>query len=118
VLHTPLGITQNLILPVGVNTTTSALKTSRLISGSDEECECWMHVLNLIIEHAMGIRVRTKNHKVVDEFPEAEIVRNAAKQLAIFIKANREEYKHYNKGAAVNICLPGDTRVTGNISMF
>ena len=66
----------------------------------------------------MGIRVRTKNHKVVDEFPNAEKVRKAAKQLAIFVKANREEYKSYNKGAVVNIVLPGDTRVAGNISMF
>jgi hypothetical protein len=67
------------------------------IAGSDEECECWMHVLNLIIEHAMGIRVRTKNHEVVDEFPKAEKIGKAAKKLAIFIKANREEYKNYNK---------------------
>jgi hypothetical protein len=57
VLHSRLGIMQNLILPVGVDTTTSALKTSRLISGSDEECEGWIHVLNLIIEYAMGIWV-------------------------------------------------------------
>ena len=40
VLFSRLGITQNLILPVGVDTTTSALKTSRLISGLDDECEC------------------------------------------------------------------------------
>jgi hypothetical protein len=57
VLHSRLGIMQNRILPVGVEATTSALKTSRLISGSDEECEGWIHVLNLIIEYAMGIWV-------------------------------------------------------------
>ncbi len=57
VFNSRLGIMHNLILPVGVDTTTSALKTSRLISGSDEECEGWIHVLNLIIEYAMGIWV-------------------------------------------------------------
>jgi hypothetical protein len=47
------------------------------------------HVLNLIIEPGMGIRIRTRNKKVVDQFPEAEIVPKKAKQLALFVKAER-----------------------------
>jgi hypothetical protein len=87
VLDSWLGIKQSLILPVGEDTMSSALKTSPLIAGSDEQCKCWMHVLNLIIEHGMGIRIKTKNKAVVDKFPEAEIVRKKAKQLALFVKA-------------------------------
>ena len=58
-----------------VNDTTSAtLAASKLITAKGEQGTCIMHKTNLVIEHACGIKTRSKGGDVCDEFPECEKV--------------------------------------------
>ena len=58
-----------------VNDTTSAtLAASKLITAKGEQGTCIMHKTNLVIEHACGIKTRSKGGDVCNEFPECEKV--------------------------------------------
>jgi len=58
------------------DTTNTALKVGRLLTG--ENGGCAMHEVQLLLEHAMGTRKRSANTIVTDSFPEAQAIRKKA----------------------------------------
>jgi hypothetical protein len=61
----------------GINDNATAAKyVGRLISGGriplDSTSTCIMHSGNLVLEHALGTKIRTKNRQIVDSFKEGK----------------------------------------------
>lgn len=86
-----------------------------------------MHTQELVVNHAFGIRTRTLNKIVVDEFEPGMRCREKVKKLLSFImnrkaKGRFREYQTLlkaNCGIAGNVLeLPNDTRVAGTYRMF
>ena len=133
-LNKRLGVEKEDVYRSVNDTTNSAMATGRkLVSDTEEgekDAKCKMHVLDLIMEHALGQITRTKNYKVVDSFPECLEVITKAKKLVdwLYSKKNKARFKRFidlviarkvNDGNAPRkISLPGDTRVAGISTFF
>jgi hypothetical protein len=106
------------------DTTNVAVKVGKLLSGSKGTCN--MHTLQLIIEHSTGKRTRKHNTKIIDEFPECEEVRKAAKAGASYMTSKKKKsvWKAYAKQMKelgrhfIKIFVPNDTRAAGVVLMY
>ena len=124
------GINQEDILR-GVNDTTgSAVSTGRILCnnrGPQITRTCWMHVVELVIKHATGIVKRTKNKKIVDEFPAAEEIRTLVVGFVRYVwdKNARHRLKDYSEHCRgmfgyepFKLDVPNKTRVGGVYKMY
>lgn len=86
-----------------------------------------MHSQELVINHAFGIRTRTKNGVVIDCFQAGKHIRDKVKLLVSYImnKKAKSRFREYctfcsdncgTKGLVLE--LPNDTRVAGTYRMF
>lgn len=96
-----------------------AIKVTKILSG--DRGECIMHIIDLMIEHGLGITTRSVNTVVVDEFPEGEEVRalvtdtvntltdkRAPKRMKLFKKSNQDASRK-----VIAIPKPNATRIGG-----
>ena len=106
------------------DTTNSSVATGRILTGRNGSCS--MHVSSLLIEHAIGKRVRTRNRKVVDSFDKHETLRKKHQACVKYIwskraKARRKMYIARNEAASlstIRVQLDNDTRVAGTHRLF
>jgi hypothetical protein len=118
------GITKNDIFATVNDTTNASVATGRLLAG--ENGDCTMHVANLVCDHAMGKRTRSKNKQIVDSFPECESVREKVIKSIKYIfckraKSRSDAYKKRNElfgMHTIRIGLPNDTRISGTELMY
>lgn len=99
----PFGIEASDIFLTMSDTASTALKTGREIleAGCDEigatasnrsdPGECGMHVLNLIVDHASGKKIRTKKKVIVDEFVAGATLREAQIKILSHINSKRQK---------------------------
>ena len=80
---------------------------------------CVMHVANLVMEHALGLKVHSRKKVIVDEFAAGVALVKKLKGVVNYIwnllaPGRAAAYSDRNKPNKVfNIELPGDTRVSG-----
>ncbi|KAI2512772.1 hypothetical protein MHU86_1560 [Fragilaria crotonensis] len=106
------------------DTTNSSVATGRILTGQNGSCS--MHVSSLLIEHAIGKRVRTKNRQIVDSFDKHETLRKKHQACVKYIwskraKARRKMYIARNEAASlstIRVQLDNDTRVAGTHRLF
>ena len=86
-----------------------------------------MHTQELVLQHALGIRRRTKNGKECDAFPPGKNLKDKVKKLVALImnKHDKNRFKRYQDYCKKNINIdvrklvnPNDTRVSGIYHMF
>ena len=119
-----IGVAKEDIFRCVNDTTNVAVKVGVLISGKKGTCN--MHTVQLILEHATGRRTRSKKKQVIDDFPECDDVRKAAKESASYLmnKKAKHIYKKYVKfmqelsRRSVKLSLPNDTRAAGVVLMY
>jgi hypothetical protein len=105
--------------------------TGRLVSegrvAENHGTTCIMHTQELVLQHALGIRTRTKNKKIIDEFPDGKLLTKNFKKLCAYImnKHDKNRFLNYNdycktvlKMDARKLVTPNDTRVSGIYFMF
>ena len=109
------GVHRGSLLGAGVDTTTSALATSRALTASEYEDRCVMHVASLVFGHAAGLRERTVNKKVVDEFTVCMRLLKKAVALARYINDNYKKHAAVNGNKVLKLVVPGDTRIFGHL---
>ena len=116
----------------GINdTTNSALLTGRLISEhrvpENQTTTCHMHTQELVLQHALGIRQRTRMGEPYDKFEEGKKLTKKVKTLVGFImnKQDKNRFKNYQdyckqitKQEVPKLVLPNDTRVSGIFFMY
>jgi hypothetical protein len=116
----------------GVNdTTSSAVKTGVMLAGGRAPATpgttCHMHAQELVMQHALGLRQRTKNKEVIDSFEEGRLLCKKVKILSAFLMNKRaknrfQKYKQYikdNMNVDVNrIVIPNETRMSGVYYMY
>jgi hypothetical protein len=118
------GITKPDLFRAVNDTTNSALMVGRLLTGTNGTCV--MHETELIMEHALGMKVRTDNHVVVDSFTDCEDLRKSAKDAVSFLmdKKAKSRFPKYVRAMAgqgrkaLRIPLPNATRVAGTHKMI
>lgn len=101
------------------DTTAAALKTGRLLAGYNGTCV--IHEVQLVMQHAIGIKNRTVDHVVVDEFDACEAIRKEIRNSASYLmeKKSKKLYAHYvefcqsKSLTSIKINLPNSTRVLG-----
>lgn len=125
------GITQDDVFR-GINdTTNSALRTGITIAGGRvpkvKGTTCYMHAQELVVQHALGLRQRSVNKKIVDEFAVGKALKDKVKILVskIMDKRNKQRFiwysdyvKKYLKMDVRKLELPNDTRVSGVFLMY
>jgi hypothetical protein len=105
VLFDRVGISFDEVANCMTDTTNSAQKTSRLVTGKDTADKCNMHVWNLVLGHTTGLKKRSgEAYKFV---------------YALYLKGHRlsmklngnwsKEHLVANGGSAGKQCLPGET---------
>jgi hypothetical protein len=86
-----------------------------------------MHSGNLVLEHALGTKIRTKNRQVVDSFKEGkEICKRIYSNFSwIMDKRNKHRFERFNVVSndiyqcnALKLVLPNETRVSGKYYMI
>lgn len=116
----------------GINdTTNSALLTGRLISElrapENQTTTCHMHTQELVLQHALGIRQRTRNGNAWDKFLEGKALTKKVKKLVAYIMNKQDKnrflnYQDYCKKIITTtvrkLVNPNDTRVSGIFFMF
>lgn len=116
----------------GVNdTTNSALLTGRLIAENrvpdNQGTTCHMHTQELVLQHAVGIRERTRNKEAFDDFKQGLELTTKVKKLCKYMmnKHHKNRYKDYQeycervvKTKVRKLVVPNDTRVSGIFFMF
>jgi hypothetical protein len=125
------GITLNDVLR-GINdTTNSALLTGLLLAEGRAPAirgtTCQMHAQELVVQHALGLRKRTKNGDDVDTFEPGRLLAKKVRVLVSKIMDKRSknkftkyiEYCSKDLTTEVNrLITPNDTRVSGIFLMF
>jgi hypothetical protein len=125
------GITKQDIFR-GINdTTNSALLTGKLIADGRTPVirgtTCHMHAQELVVQHALGLRDRTRMQQTIDAFPEGKALKEKVKILvsAIMNKHNKKRYIQYHDYIRLNLkqevrklYIPNDTRVSGIFYMY
>lgn len=88
---------------------------------------CQMHAQELVVQHALGIRKRSKNNKIIDEFQHG---RDLVKKVHVLVSKIMDrraknkfskyiEYCSNDLTTEVNrLIIPNDTRVSGVFLMF
>jgi hypothetical protein len=131
VLSCRFGITPHDIFR-GVNdTTNSALLTGRLIAENrvpeNQTTTCHMHTQELVLQHALGIRERTRMGEPWDTFPEGKALVKKVKKLVGYVmkKQDKNRFQNYHdyckktwQISARKLVNPNDTRVSGIYFMF
>jgi hypothetical protein len=105
--------------------------TGRLVAGGrvaeNQGTTCHMHTQELVLQHGLGIRTRTRNKQPIDEFLQGKALTKKFKKLSTFImnKQDKNRFLNYsdycktNLGADVRkLVVPNDTRVSGIFFMF
>jgi hypothetical protein len=77
------GITKKDKFWVVNDTTNAALMTGRLLAG--ENGTCVMHEIDLVMEHSLGMKQRTRNQNVVDHFDDCEAFRKKEKKVLSYL---------------------------------
>jgi hypothetical protein len=125
------GITLNDVLR-GINdTTNSALLTGLLLAEGRAPAirgtTCQMHAQELVVQHALGIRKRTKNGDDVDTFEPGRLLAKKVRILVskIMDKRSKNKFTKYIEYCSkelttkVNrLIIPNDTRVSGIFLML
>jgi len=114
------GIKKSYIYKAVNDTTNTALKVGRLLTGGDQGT-CSMHTIQLAMVHATGRVTRTIDGAIADEFPECEALRKKALLASggIFDKKNKGKAKKYFElmqscsRVAIKIQQPNSTRAGG-----
>ena len=104
------------------DTTNSALKVGRLLTGGDEGT-CAMHQTQLVIDHATGRKTRKRAGKIVDENPACESLRKKAEKATqcLMNAKSKGRFLGYRKmmesraRTGLRILLPNSTRAAGVI---
>jgi hypothetical protein len=116
----------------GINdTTSSALATGKMISGGRTPAikgtTCNMHQQELVVQHALGLRGRTKNKQIVDSFDKGKNLRDKCKVFVSKLMNKKtknlfKKYQTYCKDvlhcATNRLEIPNDTRVSGVFRMY
>jgi hypothetical protein len=116
----------------GINDTTNSAKlTGTLISeGRTPEnagTTCHMHTQELVLQHALGIRRRTRKGLPWDQFPPGHDLKVKVKKLCMLImnKHDKNRFKKYVDYCKTflnvdvrKLVVPNDTRVSGIFHMF
>jgi hAT family C-terminal dimerisation region len=119
-----VGITLDDVLSSVNDTTNSAVKTGRLLAGTDGDCK--MHVSSLMVEHAIGKRTRKQNGEIVDSFPVHERLRVKHRAVVVYLFGGKSKGRYYayqdrcnrlGKGT-IRVSLDNDTRVAGTQRLF
>ena len=113
------GIGKDDIYRAANDTTNSAVKVGRLLSGENGTCS--MHQVQLIITHATGRVTRKKNNKIVDSFVECERIRKTSEDCANWImnRKSKGRYSDYCKNmtekgrSSRKLIIPNSTRAAG-----
>lgn len=113
------GIGKDDIYRAANDTTNSAVKVGRLLSGENGTCS--MHQVQLIITHATGRVTRKKNNKIVDSFEECERIRKTSEDCANWImnRKSKGRYSDYCKNMTEKgrsprkLIIPNSTRAAG-----
>lgn len=105
--------------------------TGRLISGNrqpENSCTtCHMHTQELVLQHALGIRRRTRMGEPWDQFKPGHDLKVNVKKLCQLImnKHDKNRFKKYSDYCKANLnvdvrklVIPNDTRVSGIFHMF
>lgn len=88
---------------------------------------CHMHAQELVVQHALGIRDRTRMRIPIDQYPEGKSLKEKVKKLlsVIMDKHNKQRFKQYHDYCKMNMTidvnklyLPNDTRVSGIFYMY
>lgn len=124
------GITSGMVFR-GVNDTTNATKKAGRDICQNRQPEghnsCAMHTQELVLKHAIGLRTRSENTVIVDQFPEGlhlvtKIRKIHAKIMDKKKKHRYVEYQNHNweflASESVKLIIPNDTRVSGNHAML
>ena len=86
-----------------------------------------MHTQELVLQHALGIRRRTKMGRTLDDFPPGHDLKTKVKKLCQLImnKHDKNRFKKYSDYCKINLnvdvrklVVPNDTRVSGIYHMF
>lgn len=127
------GITsQDVFWGINDTNTNSALLTGRLIADGrtpdNATTTCHMHTQELVLQHALGIRKRSRLGEVYCSFPPGHDLKVKVKKLTQLIMNKHDKnrflkYKDYCKKylSASSVCklvVPNDTRVSGIFHMF
>ena len=101
--------------------TASAVLAGKYITSSSAVGKCDMHKAELVLKHATGLVVRTKNKEIIDDNKSFVELYTEFKKFAAWLmskKANhrfdnvREDMERMNQ-SVVQIPLPNETRVSG-----
>ncbi len=88
---------------------------------------CYMHSHELVVVHALGLRTRSRNKVITDEFEVGKMLRDKVKILLSLImnKKCKKRYQNYKRYCMDNLqcettkfIIPNDTRMSGVCNMF
>ena len=114
------------------DTTNSAVAAGRKIvadSEKKEDATCRMHIIDLVMEHALGLATRSRSGVVVDSFVACCSLIKKAKNFLHWLsgKKNKQRFARFvtlvksNLSSGIDPCkpaTPGDTRVSSTYLMF
>jgi hypothetical protein len=121
-LQERIGITQEDIFSAINDTSNSAVLAGKQIAGTNVPGTCDMHVFELALKHATGMKSRSKNKVICDQNPEFVALHDKFNTLVSWItnkkaKSRFCKYSESHSGQVIVLEQPGDTRVSG-ISTF
>ena len=106
------------------NTTNASVAAGRNISWEEDDYK--MHIVNLVVDHAIGKRTRSVNRKVVDLFEECEPLRwkTAATFWFMYSKQAKQYSINYQTRnsvigqSTIRLGVDHDTRISGMRWMY
>jgi len=116
------GINAEDLYKAANDTTNSALKVGRILTGGDEGT-CAMHQTQLVVDHATGRKKRSAQNTITDDFPACEELRKKAEKASQYLMNAKSKgrflgYKTMMEARArtgLRITLPNSTRAAGVI---
>jgi hypothetical protein len=113
------------------DTTNRAIRTGITISEGRTPTKhgttCHMHTQELVVGHALGIRIQKKKNVVIDEFPIAKNLSDKVKLLCSNLMDKKAKNRFHNyrdycrNHLSMTVCkleIPNDTRMSGIFSMY